>query len=67
MRVGTLFSYLFDNYDVLALILAKYVACSCNRIKFSFKKIEILLTEFSSLLIWVCIFKKKKPTELLRF
>ena len=31
MRVGTLFSYLFDNYDVLALILAKYVACSCNR------------------------------------
>ena len=28
MRVGTLFSYLFDNYDVLALILAKYVACS---------------------------------------
>ena len=31
MRVGTLFSYLFDIYDVLALILAKYVACSCNR------------------------------------
>lgn len=31
MRVGTLFSYLFDNFDVLALILAKYVACSCNR------------------------------------
>jgi hypothetical protein len=31
MRVGTLFSYLFDNFDVLALILAEYVACSCNR------------------------------------
>jgi hypothetical protein len=30
MRVGTLFSYLFDNFDVLALILTKYVACSCN-------------------------------------
>ena len=30
MRVGTLFSYLFDNFNVLllALILAKYVACS---------------------------------------
>jgi hypothetical protein len=29
-NVGTLFSYLFDNFDVLALILAKYVDCSCN-------------------------------------
>ena len=44
MRVGTLFSYLFDNYDVLALILAKYVACSCNRFNSYVLKTDITMS-----------------------
>ena len=30
--------FLFDNFDVLALILSKYVACSCNQYCYVLKK-----------------------------
>ena len=34
LRVGTLFSYLFDNF----VVLSKYVACSCNQYSYVLKK-----------------------------